>query len=431
MSWITPGHDDEVQKTERYQSLKRDLHRFLIQVIESEELDQEQLSEDQMRRYIDSKIDDFLASNRLAVNRREVDALGGDMLDELRGYGPIQTFIDRDDISDILVNGYSSIYIERRGQLVETERRFIDNDHLLRVIQRILAPIGRRVDEATPMVDARLPDGGRVNAIIPPLALNGPTVSIRKFQREALQSGDLLAYRTLNDEMVDFLKWAVEAQCNILVVGSTGSGKTTLLNILSGYIPDAERIITVEDAAELQLHHPHVVRLETRPPNLEGEGEITARELVRNSLRMRPDRVIVGEVRGVEVLDMLQAMSTGHDGSMGTLHANSPRDALHRMEMLAGFAGYQGSEHTLRSQVSDAIDLIVQLNRTRSGDRRLTSIQEITGVSDNTYMMQELFAYDYEKDQFVRHSIQPANDKLHLYQTERRRESPFAPGRWL
>ncbi|WP_295718803.1 CpaF family protein [uncultured Halovibrio sp.] len=428
MSWITAGQDDDVQKTERYQSLKRDLHRFLIQVIESEELDLESWSEDRMRQYVDARIDDFLASNRLAVNRREVDALGRDMLDELRGYGPIQTFIDRDDISDILVNGYGSIYIERRGQLVETERRFIDDDHLLRVIQRILAPIGRRVDESTPMVDARLPDGGRVNAIIPPLALNGPTLSIRKFQREALQSGDLLAYRTLNDEMVEFLRRAVEAQCNILVVGGTGSGKTTLLNILSGYIPEDARIITVEDAAELQLHHPHVVRLETRPPNLEGEGEITARELVRNSLRMRPDRVIVGEVRGVEILDMLQAMSTGHDGSMGTLHANSPRDALHRMEMLAGFAGYQGSEHTLRLQVSNAIDLIVQLDRTASGDRRVTSIQEITGVNDNTYMMQELFSYDQENDQFIRQSIQPSSHKLQAHESLQRRQSPFAPG---
>ncbi len=430
MSWIRPGHDDEVQKTERYQNLKRDLHRYLIEVIESEEQDLEQWSDDQTRRYVDTKVDEYLATNRLAVNRREVDSLGRDMLDELRGYGPIQTFIDRDDISDILVNGYGSIYIEKRGQLAETDRRFIDNDHLLRVIQRILAPIGRRVDESTPMVDARLPDGGRVNAIIPPLALNGPTLSIRKFQREALQPGDLLAYRTFNDEMIQFLRRAVEARCNMLIVGSTGSGKTTLLNILSGYIPDEERIITVEDAAELQLNHPHVVRLETRPPNLEGEGEITARDLVRNSLRMRPERVIVGEVRGVEILDMLQAMSTGHDGSMGTLHANSPRDALHRMEMLAGFAGYQGSEHTLRQQIADSIDVVVQLNRLRTGERRLTSIQEITGVSDNNYMMQELFGYRHDTDQFVRHSIVPASQKLQLHESVQRRESPFAPGGW-
>jgi len=417
-----------LQMSEDYQVLKGKLHRYLIATIEEEGAPITEWSKEHVRRYAEGKIDTFINEHRLAINRREVEALAADMVDELLGLGPLQRLVDNDDINDILVNGCKTIFVERRGKLERTNLRFIDDAHVLRIIQRILAPLGRRVDESTPMVDARLSDGSRINAIIPPLALDGPSLSIRKFRKDPLRAGDLLAYKTLSEEMLVFLRRAVLARCNLLITGSSGAGKTTLLNVLSQYIPHEERIVTIEDAAELQLGHPHVVRLESRPPNLEGKGEVTVRDLVRNALRMRPDRIIVGEVRSVEVLDMLQAMSTGHDGSMGTLHANNPRDALNRLEMLVGFAGYAGSEQTLRQQVASAVDMIVHVGRLPTGERKVLFINELTGMADGNYTMQELFYYDLLANRFVRRDIKPHSPKLERLvepMAERREESLF------
>ncbi|MGE0080162.1 MAG: CpaF family protein [Thiohalomonadaceae bacterium] len=432
MDFLSHSQADDLQQSDQYQSLKGRLHRFLINVVEEENVNLADWSHDQVRNYIEAKINFFIADQRLAINRREVETLVTDMIDELLGFGPIQRLIEDDEINDILVNGHANIFVERRGRLVKTPLRFIDDAHVLRIIHRILAPLGRRLDETTPMVDARLPDGGRVNAIIAPLALDGPALSIRKFRREPLRAGDLLTYGTLNEPMLKLLRAAVRARCNMLIIGASGAGKTTLLNVLSEFIPNDERIVTIEDAAELSLDHSHVVRLESRPPNLEGHGEVNMRALVRNALRMRPDRIIVGEVRGPEMLDMLQAMSTGHEGSMGTLHANSPRDALSRLEMLAGFAGYAGSEFTLRQQVAAAIDIIVQTGRLPGGERRVLHVQEVTGIADNNYMLQELFRYDLTRQEFVQLELKPHNPKLQrLLQGEEAHAGPFAASRYV
>jgi pilus assembly protein CpaF len=283
---------------------------------------------------------------------------------------------------------------------------------VLRVIRRILAPLGRRIDESSPMVDARLPDGSRVNAIVPPLALNGPCLSIRKFRKDPLLAQDLLQFGSFDRDMLNFLTAAVEKRCNIIVSGGTGAGKTTLLNVLSRSIPPGERIVTIEDAAELQLDHEHVVRLETRPPNIDGAGEVTARDLVRNALRMRPDRIILGEVRGREVMDVLQAMNTGHDGCMSTVHANNPSDAMLRLEMLAGLAGFQGSEGTLRQMIAAAVELVIQISRMPNGQRRVVSITEVTGVRDNQFVLNELYAFDLDTGRFQRENVTPCNPKL-------------------
>jgi pilus assembly protein CpaF len=432
MDFMLSHAQDDLQQSTQYQSLKGRLHRFLLNMVEEENVNPGDWSHDQVRDYVEAKINFFIADQRLAINRREVETLVTDMIDELLGFGPIQRLIEDDDVNDILVNGCSSIFVERRGKLVKTPLRFIDDNHVLRIIHRILAPLGRRLDETSPMVDARLPDGGRVNAIIPPLALNGPTLSIRKFRKEPLRAGDLLTYGTLNEPMLKLLRAAVRARCNLLIIGASGAGKTTLLNVLSEYIPPDERIVTIEDAAELSLDHPHVVRLESRPPNLEGQGEVSMRALVKNALRMRPDRIIVGEVRGQEMLDMLQAMSTGHEGSMGTLHANSPRDALSRLEMLAGFAGYGGSEFTLRQQVAAAIDMIVQIGRLPGGERKVLHVQEVTGLADNNYMLQELFRYDLTHQEFVPTELKPHNPKLQRQlQSDDSQAGPFVASRYV
>ncbi|ADH85476.1 CpaF family protein [Desulfurivibrio alkaliphilus] len=427
MNYFDPLQDEQRKRDdEHYQQLKKRLHRYLIKTVEAENALIDSWSKDQLRHYITGKIGHFVADQRLAVNRRDGELLTDEMIDELRGFGPIQQLIEDDEISDILVNGPRDIYVERQGKLSKTALRFIDNDHVMRVIHRILAPLGRRVDETVPLVDARLPDGGRVNAIIPPLSLCGPCISIRKFRRLPLAAGDLLTYRTWDEAIQEFLRQAVNNRCNILVTGGSGAGKTTLLNVLANFIAKDERIVTIEDAAELSLNHPHVVSLETRPPNLEGQGEITTRMLVRNALRMRPERIIVGEVRGEEMLDMLQAMNTGHDGSMGTLHANSPRDALNRLEMLAGFAGYRGSEHTLRQQVAAAIDLIVQVGRLANGERKVLQVQEVTGVADQNYLLQELFHFDQKLRSFQQLAIKPHNRKLQ--QPEKKAAAPGFAG---
>ena len=316
--------------------------------------------------------------------------------DEIMGLGPLEPLLADKTVSDILVNGYDSIYVERKGKLSKTDIKFNDNRHLMNIIDRIVSGVGRRIDESSPMVDARLEDGSRVNAIIPPLAIDGPSMSIRRFTVDLLTMDDLLQVGSLTDAVAQLFDAVVNARLNILVSGGTGAGKTTLLNLLSGFIPADERIITIEDSAELQLQQPHVVRLETRPANIEGKGGVTARDLVRNSLRMRPERIIVGEVRGAETMDMLQAMNTGHDGSLATVHANAPRDALSRLENMVAMAGLQFPPKSLREQIASAIDIVVQIERQEDGRRRLVSLQEINGMEGDIITMSELFTFRRE-----------------------------------
>ena len=390
----TPDTVQRFRLSDQYQTLKGNLHRFLIQQIEERDLDISTWAEDKLERFVGEQVRRYVLDNRLPVNQRESEALAADARHELIGFGPIQYLVDDDSVNDIVVNGPEAVFVERGGVLASAPVRFTNDSHVIRVIQRILAPIGRRVDESTPMVDARLPDGSRVNAIIPPIALNGPCLSIRKFRKTALTAEDLLRFDTVSAAELEYLQQRVRDRANLIVVGGTGSGKTTFLNLISQWIPDGERVITIEDAAELRLENSHVVRLETRPPNLEGQRAVTARDLVRNALRMRPDRIIVGEVRGDEVLDMLQAMNTGHDGSMTTLHANSTRDAISRLELLAGFAGYTGSALTFRSQIASSIHLFVQVARLANGARKLLAVTEVTGLDGEQLHLRDLFRYD-------------------------------------
>ncbi|MEO7987771.1 MAG: CpaF family protein, partial [Gemmatimonadales bacterium] len=315
---------------------------------------------------------------------------------EIFGLGPLEPLVQDPSVSDILVNTYQNVFIERNGKLERTDVRFQDDRHLLQVIDRIVSAVGRRIDDSSPMVDARLPDGSRVNAIIKPLAVDGPHLSIRKFKRDALSGEDLLRFESLTDPMLTFLKAVVRCRLNVLISGGTGAGKTTLLNVLSSYIPPTERIVTIEDSAELQLRQPHVVRLETRPANIEGSGEVPQRLLLINSLRMRPDRIIIGEVRGGEAVDMLQAMNTGHDGSLTTLHANTPRDALSRLETMISMAGLDLPERAMRQQIASAIDIVVQVTRLSDGTRKVNQISEIVGMEGDVITMQEIFLFERE-----------------------------------
>jgi pilus assembly protein CpaF len=386
--------------SEHYQALKTRLHRHLLQLIDERNLNVETWPRAKLLEFVREQLRRYLFEQKLAVNQREAEMLTADALDELVGYGPLQSLVDDESVDDIVVNGPHKVYVERRGRLETVSLRFMDDAHVLRVIQRILAPLGRRIDESTPMVDARLPDGSRVNAIVPPVALDGPCLSIRKFRKQALSADDLVRFGTADKPLLDFLQQSVAGRTNLLILGGTGSGKTTLLNLVSQWIPDGERVVTIEDAAELRLEHGHVVRLETRPPNLEGQNQITARDLLRNALRMRPDRILVGEIRGDEVLDMLQAMNTGHDGSMTTLHANNPRDAVHRLQLLAGFAGFAGSEAMLLAQVASALKLLIHVARLPGGERRVLSVVRIEGVGESGLLTRELFAYDAEAGVF-------------------------------
>ncbi|MGH9376846.1 MAG: CpaF family protein, partial [Terriglobia bacterium] len=320
--------------------------------------------------------------------------LANEVLDEVFGLGPLEPLLQDPAVNDILVNGHKQVYVERAGILEETNVMFKDDAHLMHIIEKIVGPLGRRIDESSPMVDARLPDGSRINAIIPPLAIDGPALSIRRFGRTPLTADDLIANRTMTQPMLDLLKGAVKARLSVLISGGTGAGKTTFLNVLSGYISGRERIVTIEDSAELQLKQRHVVRLECRPPNLEGQGAVKQRQLVINALRMRPDRIIVGEVRGEEVLDMLQAMNTGHDGSLTTVHANSPRDAIARLETMAVMSNLHFPERAIRQQIASAISIIVQIVRMSDGTRRVTHLTEITGMGEDVVSMQDIFVFE-------------------------------------
>ncbi|ORE89195.1 type II secretion system protein E [Oceanococcus atlanticus] len=387
--------------SDQYLQLKSRLHRHLIGQIEERDLQIADWPRTKLRQFVDEHVRRYVVEQRLPVNTREASGLAQDVEDELIGFGPLQSLVDDESIADIVVNGPNKVFVERDGRLSAAPVRFADNAHVTRIVQRILAPIGRRIDESNPMVDARLPDGSRVNAIIPPVALDGPCVSIRKFRREPLNADDLVRYGSVSRDILDFLSEAVANRRSLIVVGGTGSGKTTFLNLLSQWIPHAERVITIEDAAELRLENEHVVRLETRPANLEGHGEVSARDLVRNALRMRPDRIVLGEVRGDEVLDMLQAMNTGHEGSMTTLHANSPKDALHRLELLAGFAGFNGDQRMLGRQIGSALDLLVQLARLPDGRRRVTEVCELR-MEDDQLTTRPLFRHVLDNDSFER-----------------------------
>lgn len=369
-------------QTQQFHDIKNAAHEHLLTRIEELGAEFGRWSRQAINQFVDLEIDSFVRLRRIPLNENEVRAIAEALTKELAGFGPIEDLLADPHVEDILINGYSDVYVSKHGILTKLPVRFTDNAHLLRIVRRILAPIGRRLDESNPMVDARLPDGGRVNVVIEPLSIDGPVVSIRKFRKDPLKPADLLANGTFNDEIGALLEAAVVARCNILVSGGTSSGKTSLLNALAFHIPGIERVVTIEDTAELSLNHPHVVRLESRPGGFDGTGVVSIRDLLRNTLRMRPDRIIVGEVRGGEVLEMMQAMNTGHDGSMGTIHASSPRECLYRLEMLAGFAGFQGTESSLRRQIANAVDFIVQIGRLSNGRRRILSVTEVTGLSD-------------------------------------------------
>ncbi|MCH8250472.1 MAG: CpaF family protein [Proteobacteria bacterium] len=373
---------------------KQRINERLLSVLDLSLIDT--IDTDSAREEIRSIVDKLFTEESAPLSRRQRQLIIECIENEVMGLGPLEPLLADATISDILVNGYDTIYIERRGKLELTDARFTDPSHLVNTIDRIVSAVGRRIDESSPMVDARLADGSRVNVIIPPLALDGAVMSIRRFGAELLSMDSLIELGTVSAEVAEVLMAIVKARLNILVSGSTGSGKTTMLNILSGYIPHDERIITIEDSAELQLQQPHVVRLETRPPNIEGKGAVTSRDLVRNSLRMRPERIIVGEVRGEEAFDMLQAMNTGHDGSLTTVHANSPRDALGRIENMVQMTGINFPIKALRSQIASAIDVVIQIARLDDGRRKLVSLQEISGMEGDVITMSELFKFERE-----------------------------------
>jgi len=374
------------------QQMKLRIHQQLVERLDMQNL--KSLPPEVVRGEVRILIRELCQSEKGLINSVDQERLMDDVMDETFGLGPLEGLLKDGAISDILVNRYDRIYVERRGRLELSDARFRDNAHLRQIIDRIVGRIGRRIDEISPMVDARLADGSRVNAIIPPLALDGPAMSIRRFGAKPLQLEDLIRHGAFPAAVMDFLAAAVQARCNVLISGGTGSGKTTLLNCLSRYVPTDERVITIEDAAELQLQQPHVVRLETRPPNTEGKGEVSQRDLVKNCLRMRPDRIIIGEVRGGEALDMLQAMNTGHEGSMTTIHANSTRDALARLEVMIAMAGYDIPMRALRQQVSSAVQVIVQSRRLPGGRRKVVNVSEITGMEGEQIQMHDLFTYE-------------------------------------
>ncbi len=389
----SPRSSDQ-SKQEEFEAIKRRMHQRLVDKIDLSRVGD--LKGESFRREIRLVVEHLCDSENTFLNRSERDKIVDEVLDETLGLGPLEFLLKDPSISDILINGPKNIFVERRGQLVKTEVEFRDNAHLMQIIDRIVSKVGRRVDETCPMVDARLEDGSRVNAIIPPLALDGACVSIRRFGSNPVKLEGLLNFKAFTPEMVMLLEGCIKARLNIIISGGTGSGKTTLLNTLSSFIQNDQRVVTIEDAAELQLQQEHVVRLETRPANIEGTGAITATDLVRNALRMRPERIIIGECRGGETLDMLQAMNTGHDGSMTTVHSNSPRDAIARLETLVMMAGYDLPIKAIRQQVAGAVDVIIQANRLQGGPRRVMNITEVQGMEQDTVVLQDIYRFVQE-----------------------------------
>lgn len=413
MQGYIPGGRMPPKKVEQdIADIKFRFHRYLIQRVDDDNFNILESTRQAIYDFVQHKLGVYVSENALPLSRYEADKLAEELVDELVGFGPLESLLRDSSVTEIMVNGADRIFFERDGIVQRSQLRFVDDNHVFRVIQRILAPIGRRLDESSPMVDARMPDGSRVNAIIPPIALDGPSISIRKFRRDLLQANDLVTYRSLSDDMLQFIRKAVAQRANILVSGGTGTGKTTFLNVLSGFISHHERIVTIEDTAELQLNNDHVVRLETRPPNAEGFGEVSARDLIRNALRMRPDRIIVGEVRSYEVMDMLQAMNTGHEGSMSTLHANSAADALLRMETLVGLSGQKISEATLRAIIVSAVDIVVQLTRLPNGRRCVAEITEVVDLRDDQYVTNPLFKLDRVSGQHQKTSAGPSKPRV-------------------
>ena len=386
-----PGGRPDIQPRHQYLELRANIHRKLLNRLNLEALAQADRSRAESE--IRTLLQQLLSEENAPLSLSEREVLFGEILDDVFGLGPLEPLLRDPTVSDILVNTYKHVYVERGGVLEHVATNFQDDKHLMRVIDRIVSGVGRRVDDSSPMVDARLADGSRVNAIIPPLAVDGPLMSIRRFPAERLKADDLVSLRAMTRPMLEFLSHCVRAKLNCLISGGTGAGKTTLLNVLSGFIGERERIVTIEDAAELQLHQDHVARLETRPPNVEGKGAIRQRQLLINALRMRPDRIVVGEVRGEEALDMLQAMNTGHDGSLTTVHANTPRDALSRIETMIAMGATNLPERAMRQQIAAAINLVVQQTRLTDGSRKVTSVSEITGMEGDIITMQELYAF--------------------------------------
>lgn len=412
---VLPTRPSVIYMPDEYFEFKAKIHEKLLDIIDLSVIDK--LDREALGYKIRSVVEKILheESANLPLNLAEREKIFSEIMDEVLGLGPLEPLLKDPTVSDILVNNYKQVYVERFGKLEQTNARFKDNDHLIKIIDKIVTSVGRRIDESTPMVDARLADGSRVNAIIPPLALDGPSLSIRRFSVTPLELDDLINYETLIPQIAEVLKGVVKARLNILISGGTGSGKTTLLNILSRFIPENERIVTIEDAAELQLKQEHLVRLETRPPNIEGKGAIVQQDLVKNCLRMRPDRIILGEVRGGEAFDMLQAMNTGHDGSLTTIHANSPRDALMRLETMVAMANYDIPSEFLKRFISSAINVVIQVSRMMDGKRKLVSLQEIIGMEGNVVTLQEIFSFQQSgidpdgrvRGRFKFHGIRP------------------------
>ncbi len=385
-------YQPKTEYSDFYHEVKRKIHGRLVEEANLAALDA--LDPGEIRTEIENVVEYYLRDEQALLNEEERRLLIDDVIDELTGLGPLEPFFKDPTVSDVLVNTYKDIYVERFGLLEKTKSRFIDETHLRNIIDRIISRVGRRIDESTPMVDARLPDGSRVNVIIPPLAIDGAMLSIRRFAVVPLKMEDLVNFKTLTPEIAQLLSGCVKAKLNIMISGGTGAGKTTLLNILSANIPVNERIITIEDSAELQLQQPHVIRLETRPPSIEETGQVTQRDLVRNSLRMRPDRIVVGEVRGAEAFDMLQAMNTGHDGSLTTIHSNSPRDSLTRLESMILMTGVNLPESAMKFMVSSALDLVIQSSRMTDGSRKITSVAEVVGMESDVITLQEIFVFE-------------------------------------